>query len=105
MEKMKLFEKSFTNEKNAVYQLEYFLKIRSAEMGKTYGVMIRKIGADSVVEEDCVDGLCESREEAEHFLFRLAEGLALPMELTALCDDYISEREFEKKSETGMTAC
>ena len=104
MEKMKLFEKSFTNEKNAVYQLEYFLKIRSAEMGKTYGVMIRNTGADSVAEEDSVDGLCESREETEAFLFRLAEGLALPMELTALCDDFIFERENEKKLEAEKAA-
>ena len=104
MEKMKLFEKSFTNEKNAVYQLEYFLKIRSAEMGKTYGVMIRKTGANSVAEEDYVDGLCESREETEAFLFRLAEGLALPMELTALCDDFIFERENEKKLEAEKAA-
>ena len=104
MEKMKLFEKSFTNEKNAVYQLEYFLEIRSAEMGKTYGVMIRKTGAASVAEEDCVDGLCEDREAAEHFLFRLAEGLALPMELTALCDDFIFERENEKKLEAEKAA-
>jgi len=104
MEKMKLFEKSFTNEKNAVYQLEYFLMIRSAEMGETYGVMIRKTGTGSVAEEDCVDGLCESREEAEQFLFRLVEGLALPMELTALCDDFIFERENKKKPEAEKAA-
>ena len=84
--------------------MEYFLKIRSAEMGKTYGVMIRKTDEDSVVEEDCVDGLCENREEAEFFLFRLAEGHTLPMELTALCDDFIFERENEKKLEAEKAA-
>ena len=43
----------------------------------------------------CEVSLC--LEEAEEFLSRLAEGLAFPIELTALCDDYISERESEKE--------
>ena len=104
MEKIKLFEKHFTNENNEVFLIEYFLMIRSAEMGKTYGVMVRKTDADSVAEEDSVDGLCESREEAERFLGRLAEGLALPMELTALCDDFIFELETEEKQISAQEA-
>lgn len=95
MEKMKLYAKSFTNEENAVYQLEYGLLIRSAEQGRIYGVSVKKTDAAGKQEEESVEGLCESREEAEQFLFRLAEGLALPVELAALCDDYIFEKEEE----------
>lgn len=97
MEKMRLYTKSFTDERNAVHQLEYFLLIRSAEQGRIYGIAIRKTDAAGNMEKELVEGLCESRDEAERFLFRLAEGLALPVELVALCDDYISERKFGKK--------
>ena len=80
-----------------MHQLEYFLLIRSAEQGRIYGIAIRKTDAAGNMEKELVEGLYESRNEAERFLFRLAEGLALPVELVALCDDYISEREFGKK--------
>lgn len=95
MEKMKLFTKSFTDEKNAVYQLEYALLIRSADGGKVYGIGIKKTDAAGNSESDQAEGLFENREEAEQFICRLAEGLALPVELAALCDDFISEREME----------
>ena len=52
---------------------------------------------EGTVEEDSVEGICKNREDAEQFVFRLAEGIALPVELAALCDDYISERESEKE--------
>ncbi|MBR4114229.1 MAG: hypothetical protein IKK54_06260 [Anaerotignum sp.] len=104
MEKIMLFQNDVTNEEDAVFHLEYSLLIRSAEVGEVYGAMIRKTDADSVAEEDFVDGLCESREEAEHFLCRLAEGLALPMELTALCDDFIFELETEEKQISAQEA-
>ena len=97
MEKMRLYIKSFADERNAVYQLEYFLLIHSAEQGKVYGIETTKTDAAGNMEKELVEGLCESRDEAERFLFRLAEGLALPVALVALCDDYISEREFGKK--------
>jgi len=103
MEKILLFQNDFINEENAAFHLEYFLLIRSAEMGETYGGMIRKTAADAD-EEDSVDSLCENREEMETFLSRLAEGCALPMELAVLCDDYISDRENEKNAEAEITA-
>ena len=97
MEKMKLYADSFRNEENDVFQLEYFLLIRSAEQGKTYGVSIAMTDAEGTIEEDSVEGICKNREAAEQFISRLAEGIALPVELVALCDDYISERESEKE--------
>ena len=95
MEKLKLYTKSFVNEENVAYQLEYSLVIRSAEQGRTYGTAILKTDSAGNAEEELVEGLCENREEAEELLFRLADGLALPIELMALCDDYIYEKEEE----------
>ncbi len=93
MDKVKLYSKSFENEERMMFHLSYFLLIRSAEQGQVFGVAVQKSDNSDVIEEDAVEGLFESRDEAEAFLFRLAEGLALPIELTALCDDYISEKE------------
>jgi hypothetical protein len=56
------------------------------------------------MEKDAVEGLFEDREEAEEFLSRLAEGLALPVELIALCDDYISEKESKNLNEMEQEA-
>ena len=95
MDKVKLYSKSFENEEQMVYHLSYFLLIRSAEQGQIFGVAVQKEELSGMTEEDAVEGLFEDREEAEEFLSRLAEGLALPIELTALCDDYISEKENE----------
>ena len=95
MDKVKLYSKSFENEENMKFHLNYFLLIRSAEQGQIFGIAIHKTDDCGVTEEDAVEGLFENREEAEAFLFRLEEGLALPVELTALCDDYISEKENE----------
>ncbi|MBR4284415.1 MAG: hypothetical protein IKT48_06900 [Anaerotignum sp.] len=94
MEKVKLYSKSFENEEKMMFLLNYFLLIRSAEQGQVFGVAVQKTdGFGMVVEEDAVEGLFENKDEAEAFLFKLAEGFALPIELTALCDDYISEKE------------
>lgn len=97
MEKMKLYTKRYTDERNEVHQLEYFLRTCSAEQGRIYGIEIRKNDAAGNMENDMVEGLCESRNEAEKFLLRLAEGLAFPVELPVLCDDFITERESERK--------
>ena len=93
MERVKLFSGSFENEEKMTFHLGYFLLIRSAEQGQVFGIAVQKSDDSGVIEEDAVEGLFEGKEEAEAFLFRLAEGLALPMELIALCDDYISEKE------------
>ncbi|MBQ3567321.1 MAG: hypothetical protein IJA25_00125 [Anaerotignum sp.] len=95
MDKTNMYQKSFTDEEMSVCRLDYSLLIRSAEMGQIFGVSVQKTDAFGVMEEESVDGLFETCDEAERFLSVLAEGLALPTELTALCDDYISERESE----------
>lgn len=90
---MLLFAKSFVNEIGTVHQLEYYLRVFPAEKGDVYGVEIRMTDADGRMETEQVSGLCEDRKETERFIGKLAEGLALPVELLALCDDFVSERE------------
>ena len=104
MEKVKLYSKSFENEEQVLFHLNYFLLIRSAEQGQVFGVAVQKSDNSDVIEEDAVEGLFESRDEAEAFLSRLAEGLAFPVELTALCDDYISEKESKYLNEMEQEA-
>ena len=103
MNKVKLYSKSFENEEQMVYHLSYFLLIRSAEQGQIFGVAVQKEELFGM-EEDAVEGLFADREEAGEFLSRLAEGLALPVELTALCDDYISEKESKYLNEMEQEA-
>ena len=106
MNKVKLYSKSYENEEQMLFHLSYFLLIRSAEQGQVFGIAVQKSDDSGVIEEDAVEGLFEGKEEAEAeaFLFRLAEGLALPMELTALCDDYISEKESKNLNEMEQEA-
>ena len=104
MERVKLFSGSFENEEKMTFHLGYFLLIRSAEQGQTFGVAVQKTDASDIAEEEAAEGLFEDREAAETFLFRLAEGLAMPVELLALCDDYISEREFPEKQKIEQAA-
>ena len=93
MEKRKICTKRVMDEKDVSYQLEYYLEIRSAEAGNTYGFEIVKKDEVGNVENELVSGFSDSREEAEMFLWRLAEGNVFPVELIALCDDYQTERE------------
>ena len=93
MEKIMLFQNNIVNEENMLFHLEYSLLIRSAEWGKSYGVEIVKSDARGIVESEFTEGISEDREQLELFLARLAKGVALPEELTALCDDYIGEKE------------
>lgn len=98
MKNILLYGKNCMSEEEAVYRLEYSLLIQTAEHKEVYGVSVCRTDEAGNQEKDEVTGLCSNREEAEQFLFRLAEGLAFPVELAALCDDYITEREM------GMTA-
>lgn len=104
MDKVKLYSKSFENEENMKFHLNYFLLIRSAEQGQVFGVAVQKSDDSGMAEDDAVEGMFENREEAEAFLFRLAEGLALPLELTALYDDYISGKENEDVNKKAQEA-
>ena len=93
MELIRLFEKSFVNEEEKTYKLEYSLLVHSMEQREAYGVAVMKNDDAGNRESEQAEGLCESREEAEQFLYRLAENLTLPVELIALCDNYITEKE------------
>ena len=103
MDKVKLYSKSFENDEQGTFYLSYFLLIRSAEQGQVFGVAVEKEELFGM-EKDAVEGLFEDREEAEEFLSRLAEGLAFPVELIALCDDYISEKESKNLNEMEQEA-
>ena len=96
MEKLKFYEKNLITEEDTVYRVEYSLLIQPAGQGKCFGVSIQKTDEAGNIEKDDAEGLCESRKEVEEFLFRLAEGNALPAELVYLCDDFISEKESAK---------
>lgn len=94
MERKNLFSKKMIGEEKKEYCLDYSLLMHSTEYGNVYGIEIRKTANKTVVESDRVEGVSERMEEAEYLLRKLAEGLATPVELAALCDDYISEREY-----------
>ena len=104
MNKVKLYSKSYENEEQRIFHLSYFLLIRSAEQGQIFGIAVQKSDNFGVSEEEAVEGLFEDREEAEEFLSRLAEGIVFPVELTALCDDYISEKESKNLNEMEQEA-
>lgn len=104
MDKMRAYTKHFVDEAQMTFQLDYFQLIRSAEQGQVYGIAVQKSDASGVIEEEIVEGLFENRGEAEAFLSKLADGLALPVELIALCDDYISDRELKEKNKMDQAA-
>ncbi len=97
MEDKKLYAKKIISEGKTVFHLDYFLLESSVEQGMVYGAAIQKMDSDGNMETDYAKGLFEDLAEAEGFLARLAEGLAFPVELAALCDDHISGQEFQKK--------
>ena len=100
MEKTKLYSRKYTDEDNRTYHLEYSLIAQPFVQATVYGVEILL----DHEKREYVEGLCENREEAEGFLRRLADGLAFPVELAALSDDFISEREYEKELKNMQAA-
>lgn len=60
-----------------------------------YGVGIEKKKGNQVIEIECVEGLSEEKGEVEKFLYTLWVEQCLPVELVALCDDFISEKEYQ----------
>ena len=95
MEKKLFFEKQFLdeNETEREFRLAYWFITRSAKRERTYGVAVEKTGAAGICEYDAFCGLSQEREDVEEFLRRLCKGAALPTELAALCDDFISAQE------------
>lgn len=93
MEKTLLYKKKLQDEMHGEYILKYSLLIRSGASGKVYGVEIECLDAAGICETDTLQGVSEKRKEVERFLGRLWKGGALPVELAALYDDFISEKE------------
>ena len=93
-EKTMLYQTTCQDERKREYDLKYFLVTEQTEQGKVYGVEIEKGGQD-VREHQTVCGVSEQKEEVEQFLYRLFAGTAVPIELPALCDDFMSEREYD----------
>ncbi len=94
MEKITICRKSFRDEQNKAYDLDYSMLIRLEEGGRVYGVEIKKRSADGTLETDQFFGISMRYEDAETFIRRLCSATALPVELAALCDDFISETEW-----------
>ena len=104
MEKMVLCTKRFADEENAEYILHYALLTSSVEQDKFYGIEVEMTDGQNVVDKDVVAGLSEHKKEVEKFIRKLWAATALPVELAALCDDFISEREWLGKYKAALAA-
>ena len=102
MEKKLFFEKQFLDENGREFRLAYWLITRSAKRERTYGVAVEKTGAAGICEYDAFCGLSQEREDVEEFLWRLCKGTALPAELAALCDDFISAQECAEQGDSVL---
>lgn len=105
MKRILIYEKMLSEELWGTCSIKYFLLIHSGEFGSIYGVEIEKTDDGGSSERDIVLAISEKRKEAEGFLSRLWQGDALPVELAALYDDFISEREWAEDHRTVLTAC
>lgn len=102
MEKKLFFEKQFLDENGRVFRLAYWLITRSAKRERTYGVAVEKSSGAGICEWDAFCGLSQKREDVEEFLRRLCKGAALPTELAALCDDFISAQECAEQGDSVL---
>lgn len=105
MKRILVYEKMLSEELWGRCSIKYFLLIHSGEFGRIYGVEIEKTDDSGSSERNAVLAISEKRKEAEEFLSRLWQGDALPVELAALYDDFISEREWAEDHCTVLTAC
>lgn len=94
MEKITICRGSFLDEQNRQYDLEYSMLIRSVGGKEFYGVEIVKRDKKGKVEAEQACCIFSQYAEAEAFLHRLCAATALPVELCALCDDFISEMQW-----------
>lgn len=104
MRKILICQKRFLDEDKKEYSLNYALLIRSGEFGKVYGVEIELYDDETFVEKDLLQGLSEKREEVEKFIRILWTGTALPVELSALGDDFIGAKEWLGDQGTTLVA-
>lgn len=94
MEKIMICRGSFLDEKNRRYDLDYSMLIRTVGGRKFYGPEIAKRDQAGEVEREAACCIFSRYEDAEAFLHRLCGATALPVELGALCDDFISETQW-----------
>ena len=90
MEKTIFFTKELVYE-GETFTLEYALLCSPSQSGSVYGVSVKKQTEENQMEEDWVEGLTQKKETAEVFLKKLSDGFAFPVELVALCDDFLYE--------------
>lgn len=93
MERIAICRKTFLDEENRCYDLKYSMLLCSADGREFYGIEIAMRDSAGKVEKESSCGIFSCRADAEKFLRRLCAATALPVELGALCDDWISERE------------
>lgn len=105
MRKTLICEKTLQDELRREYILKYFLLICSGESGEIYGVEVESMDDYGGREWDTLEGVSEKRKEVEQFISRLWSGDALPVELAALYDDFISEKEGEDACGALLPAC
>lgn len=105
MKKTLICEKKFRDELCDEYMMRYSLLIRSGESGKIYGVEIERVDAHGIRESEALQGVSEKRKEVERFIGRLWKGNAFPVELAALYDDFVSEKEWAEECRTVLPAC
>lgn len=102
MEKKLFCTKQLPDENGREIRLAYWLLIYSAKRERTYGVAVEKSDATGVCEWDAFCGLSQERESVERFLRKLCRGTALPTELAALCDDFVSEQEAAEQRDSAL---
>lgn len=94
MEQTMMQQKLVADESNRLWDMRYWLLASSMEEGgKIFGVAIDRCVEEQVVEREEVFGISRRKDEVLLFLDRLSGGDAMPVELTALADDYIFEME------------
>ncbi|MGN0135838.1 DUF6514 family protein [Anaerotignum sp.] len=104
MKKILIGEKKIRDGLCKEYILKYSLLIRSGESGKIYGVEIERMDACGICEKDTL-GVSEQKKEVERFISKLWKGNALPIELAALYDDFVGEKEWKEDDEGILPAC
>lgn len=93
MERITICKNTFLDEQNRRCDLDYSMLICKDADGESYGVAIAKRDADGKTEEERFLGISLRPEQVQAFIRKLCRATALPVELAALCDDFISEEQ------------
>lgn len=102
MKKTVLYQKKLQDGCNRECTLCYSLVIHATESGKVYGAEIEKTDEIGQQESALIYGVSENKEDVQYFMRRLCLGSALPLELDALYDDFIGEKEWQESG--GISA-